>query len=463
MRVKLIVFDLDGVLMDSRDMHYETLNTALANYDPKLIISREEHLAKYDGHPTNYKLKLLTKEKGLDPAAYNQIWRAKQDATQDAIFRWYKPDEKLEAILKTLKTKGYLLYCASNSIWLTVKNALTALGIIEYFDYFISNEEVRNPKPSPDIYFKCFQRANLTPQEVLICEDSPVGRRAALSSGAHLCPIENPDDLTLAKIETCIARINSMPPVPIQDLNSETRRVNIVIPAAGLGSRFANAGYTFPKPLIDVNGKPMIQVVTENIAINGRFIFIVQESHYDKYNLKYLLNAIAPGCVIVKTNGLTEGSACSVLLAKEHIDNDDPLIIANSDQYLEWDPRQFLYTCMTEGVDGCISTFTNSHPKFSYARTDENGLVVEVAEKKVISNDATTGIYFWKKGSDCVKYTEQMIAKNIRVNGEFYNCPVFNEAIQDGQKIRAVPAKSFWCLGTPEDLEHYLRNLPVFV
>ena len=462
MPVRLVIFDLDGVLMDSRDMHYETLNTALANYDPKFIISREEHIAKYDGHPTNYKLKLLTKEKGLDPAMYSQIWEAKQAATQDAIFRWYSADAKLQSIMQTLKSRGYLIYCASNSIWITVKNALTALGIIEYFDYFISNEEVRNPKPSSDIYFKCFQRANVTPREVLICEDSPVGRRAALGSGAHLCPIENPADLTLAKIEAWIANVTSMAE-PIQDLNSGATRVNIVIPAAGLGSRFANAGYTFPKPLIDVNGKPMIQVVTENIAISGRFIFIVQESHYEKYNLKYLLNAIAPGCVIVQTSGVTEGSACSLMLAKEHIDNDEPLIIANSDQYLEWDPRQFLYTCMTDGVDGCISTFTNSHPKFSYARMDENGLVVEVAEKKVISNDATTGIYFWKKGSDCVKYTEQMIAKNIRVNGEFYNCPVFNEAVGDGKKIRAVPAKSFWCLGTPEDLEHYLRNLPVFI
>lgn len=460
MPIKLIIFDLDGVLMDSRDLHYETLNIALAQYDPKFIIGRDEHLAKYDGHPTNYKLRLLTKEKGLDPMAYNQIWKAKQDATQSAILTHYTSDARLQNIMKTLKSRGYILYCASNSIWVTVKNALSALGIIEYFDYFISNEEVRNPKPSADIYFKCFQRANLSPNEVLICEDSPVGRKAALSSGAYLCPIEDPEDLTMNKIETWISKCNSMANQDITQI-SGTKRVNIVIPAAGLGSRFANAGYTFPKPLIDVNGKPMIQVVVENLAVSGRFIFIVQESHYEKYNLKYLLNAIAPGCVIVKTDGLTEGSACSVLLAKEHINNDDPLIIANSDQYLEWDPRQFLYTSMSEGVDGCISTFTNSHPKFSYALMNDDGYVVEVAEKKVISNNATTGVYFWKKGSDCVKYTEQMIAKDIRVNGEFYNCPVFNEAIQDGKKIKSVPAKTFWCLGTPEDLENYLRNSSV--
>jgi len=446
---RLIIFDLDGVLVDSRELHYETLNRALENYDPKFVISREEHLAKYDGHPTNYKLKLLTKDKGLDSSAYQQIWKWKQEATQSLILKTFERDERIIDILRQLKKRGYLVYCASNSIWPTVKNSLLKKGFLEYIDYFISNEDVKNTKPSPEIYFKCFERANVSPSQVLICEDSPIGRKAARDSGANVCPIENCDDLTLYKIDKYLQQI----PMPVND-----RKINIVVPCAGLGSRFATAGYTFPKPLIDVNGKPMIQVVVDNININGRFIFIVQQSHYEKYNLKYLLNAIAPGCVIIQTSGVTEGAACSLLLAKEHIDNDSPLILANSDQYLEWDPNQFLYNCMSDGIDGCISTFTNSHPKFSYAMTDRNGYVTEVAEKKVISSDATTGIYYWTKGSDCVKYTEQMIAKDIRVNCEFYNCPVFNEAIQDGKKIKTVPVKTFWCLGTPEDLEAYLRN-----
>lgn len=452
---KLVVFDLDGVLIDSRELHFETLNMALSKYDPKFVISRVEHIAKYDGHPTNYKLKLLTREKGLDPSAHHLIWKMKQDFTQEFILKNFYPDERIIQILRTLKERGLLIYCASNSIWETVKNSLLKKGLLEYVDYFISNEEVRNPKPAPEIYFKCFERANVSPREVLICEDSPVGRKAACDSGAHVCPIEDVADLTLAKIESSLAMMNSMTAVqaPLNNL-----AVNIVVPCAGLGSRFANAGYTFPKPLIDVNGKPMIQVVVENLNISGRFIFIVQESHYEKYNLKYFLNAIAPGCVIVCTNGLTEGAACSILLAREHINNDQPLIIANSDQYLEWDPRQFLYTCMSDGIDGCISTFTNSHPKFSYASVDENGYVTDVAEKKVISPHATTGIYYWAKGGDFVKYADQMIAKDLRVNGEFYTCPVFNEAIQDGKKIKIVPAREFWCLGTPEDLEAYLRN-----
>lgn len=452
---KLVVFDLDGVLIDSREIHFKTLNMALSKYDPKFVISRVEHLAKYDGHPTNFKLKLLTREKGLDPAAHHLIWKMKQDFTQEFILKNFTPDERIIDIIRALKKRGLLVYCASNSVWETVKNSLVKKGFLEYIDYFISNEEVRNPKPSPEIYFKCFERANVSPREVLVCEDSPVGRKAARDSGAHVCPIEDVADLTLAKIETSLAIMNSMSAVP-PSLNNVP--VNIVVPCAGLGSRFANAGYTFPKPLIDVNGKPMIQVVVENLNISGRFIFIVQESHYEKYNLKYLLNAVAPGCAIVRTEGVTEGAACSILLAREHINNDNPLIIANSDQYLEWDPRQFLYTCTSGGIDGCISTFDNSHPKFSYARVDENGYVTDVAEKKVISPHATTGIYYWAKGSDFVKYADQMITKDIRTSGEFYTCPVFNEAIQDGKKIKIVPAREFWCLGTPEDLAAYFRN-----
>lgn len=459
-KIKVIVFDLDGVLIDSREMHYLSLNRALGS---QYEINREEHLAKYDGHPTSYKLQLLTKEKGLPSSMHKEIWARKQELTQEVILDCYVRDDRICDIMAELKRRGYTLYCASNSIWKTIKNALMTKGFLRYIDYFVSNEDVRSPKPAPDIYFKCFEWGSVLPKEVLICEDSPIGRRAAKSSGAHLCPIEDVADVTLEKL---VSYINKC------DLENEyqynmsgslggaregSEEINIVIPCAGLGSRFAAAGYSFPKPLIDVNGKPMIQVVVENINIRGRFIFIVQKSHCEKYNMRYLLNAIAPGCAIIETDAVTEGAACSILLAKEYINNDAPLVTANSDQWLEWDARQFLYTSMAEGIDGCISTFKNSHPKYSYAKMNDTGYVVEVAEKRAISDDATTGIYFWRRGSDCVKYTEQMIAKDIRVNGEFYTCPVYNQAIEDNKKIKTVEAAAFWCLGTPEDLQHYLR------
>ena len=234
--------------------------------------------------------------------------------------------------------------------------------------------------------------------------------------------------------------------------------MKVLIPMAGAGSRFEKAGYTFPKPLIEVNGKPMIQLVVENLNVEAEYVFIVQKEHYDKYNLQYLLNLISPDCKIVQVDGITEGAACTTLLAKEYIDNDDALLIANSDQFVDWNSNEFLYSMQAGEVDAGILTFESVHPKWSFAKLDEEGLVCEVAEKKPISNKATVGIYYWKQGSDYVKYAEQMIEKDKRVNNEFYVCPVFNEAIDDGLRIKTFDIDKMWGLGTPEDLEVFLNE-----
>jgi len=229
--------------------------------------------------------------------------------------------------------------------------------------------------------------------------------------------------------------------------------MNILIPMAGAGSRFEQAGYTFPKPLIEIHGKPMIQKVVENLNIDGRFIFLVQKEHYDKYALNYLLPLVAPGCEIIQVDGVTEGAACTTLLAKKFIDNGAPLITANSDQFIE-----FLNDDWAKDLegDGGMLTFKSTHPKWSFAKLDAQGNVIEVAEKKPISDTATVGVYYWSRGSDYVKYAEQMIEKDIRVNNEFYVCPVFNEAIEDGKQIKTIPIKKMWGLGTPEDLRYFL-------
>jgi dTDP-glucose pyrophosphorylase len=166
------------------------------------------------------------------------------------------------------------------------------------------------------------------------------------------------------------------------------------------------------------------------------YIFIVQKEHYEKYNLKYMLNLIAPGCKIVQVDGLTEGAACTTLLAKEFIDNDKPLVIANSDQFVEWNSNEVMYAFSADQIDGGILTFKATHPKWSYVKLSDDGFVSEVAEKKVISDNATVGIYYWKRGSDYVKYANKMIEANDRTNNEFYVCPVFNYAIKDNKKIR---------------------------
>jgi dTDP-glucose pyrophosphorylase len=235
--------------------------------------------------------------------------------------------------------------------------------------------------------------------------------------------------------------------------------LNIVLPMAGKGSRFAEKGYAFPKPLIEIKKKPMIQVVIENLTPKEphRFIFICQKSHYNQYSLQTLLEAIAPGCKVVVVDGITEGAACTVLLAKEFIDNDDELLLANSDQFVDLDINKFLEGVRKDGKDGSIMTFESLHPKWSYAKLDGSGNVIEVAEKKPISHHATVGIYYYKKGTFFVKGAEDMIMKNIRTNNEFYVCPVYNQMIEKSKKVGIfeIEPDQMYGLGTPEDLEMF--------
>lgn len=239
--------------------------------------------------------------------------------------------------------------------------------------------------------------------------------------------------------------------------------LNIVIPMAWAWSRFVEAWYTFPKPLIEVEWKPMIQVIVDNLKpknnIEHKFTFIVQKEHYDKYALKYLLNLIAPKCNIVIINWLTKWAACTVLLASEFINNENELLIANSDQYIvDW-VEDYLEFSNKSDIDWSIMSFKSTHPKWSFARLDEEWNVEEVAEKKPISNIATVWIYYYKKWRDFVKYTENMIKKNITTNWEFYVCPVYNEMILDSKIIKIFDIKNrmHW-IWTPEDLNRFLET-----
>lgn len=454
MHNKLAIFDLDGVLIDSREIHFKALNQALSDLSHKFIISWDEHLAKYDGLPTTKKLHLLTEEKGLPVQFYQQVWVAKQRYTVE-LYEDIQKNDDLVCYFDQLKFHQIQIAVASNSIRQTMVKALSRLGVMEQVDFFVSNEDVKHNKPFPEMYWKCMIALKTDTKNTVIIEDSHIGREGAIASGGHLIPVRDQNDVNQSLCDSIIEYFDGAKKSTIPWRN---KKMNVLIPMAGHGSRFAQAGYTFPKPLIEVNGKPMIQVVVENLNIDAHYIFIVQKEHYEKYQLKYMLNMIAPGCDIIQVDGVTEGAACTTLLAKQLIDNFDPLLIANSDQFIEWNSNECLYAFTADGIDGGLLTFKSVHPKWSYARLDEHGFVSEVAEKKPISDIASVGIYYWKLGSDYVKYAEQMIAKNIRTNNEFYVCPVFNEAIQDGERIRVKNIEKMWGLGTPEDLKTYLEH-----
>ena len=453
--IKLIIFDLDGVLVNARELHYNALNRALDSVGERYAISRAEHLSTYDGLSTSKKLLMLSKHKDLPTNMHDKIWKQKQKMTIK-IIDGFTADNRIRNILQKLKQEGYKIACATNSIRETAKLQLIRKGFFEYIDFMYSNQDVKNPKPNTEMYLKCMIKSGVNPNETVIVEDSHIGRKAALNSGAYLCAVEDCEDVSYEKIKKVIDDANKK-----EEIRPKWQggNMNVLIPMAGAGSRFEKAGYTFPKPLIEVNGKPMIQTVVENLNIDAKHIFIVQKKHYEEYNLKYLLNLITNNnCEIVQVDEMTEGAACTTLLAKQFIDNDEPLVLANSDQFVEWDSNEFMYSMTADNIDGGILSFEATHPKWSFAKLTEEGYVSEVAEKKPISNIATVGIYYWKKGSDYVKYAEQMIDKNIRTNNEFYVCPVFNEAIGDNKKIKIFSIDKMWGLGTPEDLDRYISD-----
>jgi HAD superfamily hydrolase (TIGR01509 family) len=452
--IQLIAFDLDGVLVEAKEIHYNTFNDAIFHVtrDKGMIIGWEEHLSTYDGLKTDQKLQLLTTKKGLPQQFHKAIWEKKQQLTLDAISA-LEPDERLRTIFRQLRDDGYKLAVCSNSIRRSVLTMLAKLGLIEYLDLIISNEDVKNSKPHPQMYWHAMSTLGVLPEETLVVEDSPPGLLAAARSRAHVLRVDNPHDLTYEKLQSKLQE-----PTTFTMPKWQGGKMNVLIPMAGAGSRFQQAGYTFPKPLIDVRGKPMIQVVVENLNIDATYTYVVQKEHRVKYNLDTLLNLITPNCNIVEVDGITEGAACTTLLAKQFIDNDQPLLMANSDQFVEWNSSEFMYKMIEQNVDGGMVTFTATHPKWSFAKVDGHGYVTEAAEKNPISDIATVGIYYWKHGSDYVKYAEQMIEKNIRVNNEFYVCPVFNEAIGDGKRIKTFDIPAMWGIGTPEDLQYFLEN-----
>lgn len=239
--------------------------------------------------------------------------------------------------------------------------------------------------------------------------------------------------------------------------------LNIVIPMAGRGSRFASAGFQTPKPLIPVGGRPMIQWIIENIrpARPHQFIFLCLAEHLEKYpEVPEELSRLCPGCYIVSVPGVTQGAACTVLLAKEFIDSDAPLMIANSDQIVDLAIDDYLAAGDAPEVKGLIMTFWSDHPKWSYCRMLADGTVSEVVEKQVVSNEATVGIYNFRHGHDFVRAAEQMIAADLRVNGEFYVAPCYNQLIEEGARIVVAETgreyAGMYGLGIPEDLEFFL-------
>lgn len=238
--------------------------------------------------------------------------------------------------------------------------------------------------------------------------------------------------------------------------------MQILIPMAGAGSRFTNAGFNDPKPFIEFCGKTMIEHVVENLGLNNDFIIVANKEHYIKYhNVLARITEKVSNFDAVLIDKPTRGAAETCLLAKDKLDMHSPLMIANCDQIMDWNPYDFRSWFLASGLDGAIMTFDSQSPKNSYAEIDEFGLVSKTVEKQVTSPHATTGIYVWKQAGNFISAAEDMIIEGIKTNGEFYVCPVYNKNIEHGEKIGIYHVKKHWPIGTPQDLVDYLSNLVV--
>tara|TARA_B100000287_G_scaffold433895_1_gene496801 strand:+ start:2627 stop:3790 length:1164 start_codon:yes stop_codon:yes gene_type:complete len=233
-------------------------------------------------------------------------------------------------------------------------------------------------------------------------------------------------------------------------------KYNVLIPMAGEGSRFADEGYVMPKQLIMVDGTQMIDWSMRSlISEDCQLIFAVRQEHINNHSVDtFLKNKYGDDIKIVVVDHVTDGSVSTCLLAKEHIDNDNPLFIYTLDVYFE----PYFQPVIPEGTDGFLLTFKSNNDGYSYAQLDEDGFVTKTAEKEVISENAAVGVYGYKSGKTFVKYAEKMIKENIRTKGEFYVCPLYNLMIEDGMKIKTRSVDKMHLMGTPSELEFFTSH-----
>ena len=231
------------------------------------------------------------------------------------------------------------------------------------------------------------------------------------------------------------------------------------MPMAGKGTRLQNFD-SYPKPLVKILGKTIVEWSIETLGLDGNYIFCCKEEHIKKYKIDKILKEIVPNCKIVSINYQTKGTMQSVLEASKMINNDEELIISDTDHYLNWDFNYFNNIIRNKKIDGCVMVFPEKwdSTKASYVKLDEQGFVIESAEKQPISQTATVGVHYFKKGSDLVKFGNEMIEKGIEYNNEFYVTPVYNLFSKYNKKIITFPVEKMWALGSPEEVNLFLKE-----
>lgn len=236
--------------------------------------------------------------------------------------------------------------------------------------------------------------------------------------------------------------------------------LNILVPMAGDGSRFKETGnYSLPKPYLLLQKEfPMFLAATKNLPKDARYIFVVRDDQYSAADYEKYFKDNFNNYEIVVQIGKLDGSVLTTLVAKDLINNDSPLLIADSDQYSLVDFNEFFALVDRSRADGGILTFTSDSPEFSYIKADKHGYIEQIKEKQVISNDASSGLYYWSKGRDYIKYAEDVLKKDIRIKSEFYVSTVYKEALSDNKKFIFKRLNRYFSFGTPNSLNKFLTR-----
>jgi dTDP-glucose pyrophosphorylase len=339
---------------------------------------------------------------------------------------------------------GVATAVVSNSESETLDAMLAAMGVTP--NVRVSCEDVNDPKPSPEGYLMAMAAVGAGPSTTVAFEDAPVGKRAARASGARLVPVFSAGELTWEFAYGALAGWSSY---------------DVVVPMAGEGDRFRQAGYELPKPLIDVGGEPMVRRAVESLGLpEADYVYLVRAQHVASYGVDRYLRLLTRSASVLRVAELTDGTARTCMLAEEFMDNDRPLVIMNSDQVIRWDADEALHRMVARNLDGLMLTFPcpTREPKWSYLETEPDGdRIVRVAEKDPVSDRAMVGVYIWRRGRDFVRSCRRMFADDRRVNGEFYVTPSVQYLLDEGMRFEAYDVEMHG-LGTPEDLQRYLNG-----
>ena len=458
-KIQLIVFDLDGVLVESKDLHYDALNEAIrAVAGEDFIITRPEHETVYDGLSTNQKLRLMTIQKDLPLNMHRPIWLRKQELTEVMVREQLKPDETLLATIRALKKEhGYPLAVASNCIKSSVFNILDSIGVLPLVDAYFSNEDVQRAKPGPDIYLKACSTFGVPPESALVVEDSVKGFEACVRAGCPLFKVRGPEDVRAPSI---VERISTV--------NQGVKPIMVVVPLAGESQQYWIDGpeavpSELPLFLADVNGSPAIEWLLKPFLKSRyelNFVFVVKEAQMQRFKLESLLPRIVGfrPTVVLPVHGETLGSLKTVLAIAEKLDGSAPVIFCNGSTVTSWLPGSSIDDLVDTRADGALTTFESNDPRCSYVRVRPGLDLVDVHEKVPVSNIATTGIYFWKSADAFLSAAKTIVKRGVKHKGLYYLAPVYNEAIRAGLSFKTLPVKSCWPLCSLQEVSKFAEG-----